>query len=390
MRCLYPIEGTGGGAVTHALTLAEHLPKHGIQPILAFFLDGPSVNKAQDLRLDYRLVPWRFGLDFTLAWRLNKILREEDVDIIHTHTITGSFYSHMANFLYPQRLLFITTVHSFIIDELEGHTGMTFSDWSRYKRDLYLRRFVDQFIVVSDHLQNTLRKDGVPENKIVRIRHGIGIPNKDCCLKETAAKLELNIGRDKVVVGTVGRLVEVKNHKLFLKAAKRVLTSVQNIAFLIVGDGPLRQSLERLAQDLCIEDSVIFVGWQNEIGDFLKTIDIFVSCSITESQGLAILEAMAVSKPVIAADVNQLGETVIDGKTGLLIASNDLDGLVNAILTLVSDVTLRNELGRAGRQLVEGKHSIERMVRETAELYTRLYKEKCRQQSTRKGISCRQ
>jgi len=387
MRCLYPIEGTGGGAVTHVLTLAEHLPKYGVQPVLLFFLDGPSVNRAKELGLNYRLIPWRFSLDFTLVWRLRKTIQEEGIDIVHAHTITGSFYSHLARFLCPRSLLFITTVHSFIIDELEGHTGVTVKDLLRYKRDLYLRRFVDHFIVVSDNLQDTLRKEGVADNKVIRIRHGIVAPTKDCCLEEDSTKSELNTGRDKIVVGTVGRLVEVKNHELFLMAAKKVLASVQDVAFVIVGDGPLRQPLERLAHDLGIEDSVVFTGWQNEIGDFLKIMDIFVSCSITESQGLAILEAMALSKPVIAADVNQLGETVIDGRTGLLIASNDLDALVNAMLTLVSDANLRNELGEGGRQLVESKHSVERMVQETARLYNRLYEEKYRLHSTRKEMN---
>lgn len=373
MKCLFPIEGTGGGAVTHALTLAEHLPEYGIEPVIAFFLDGPSVIQAQGLGLEYRLISWRSSFDFSLIRRLGRLIDEERIEIVHTHTITGSFYGHMACFLCSSRpLLFVTTVHSFIIDELKGSTGVSFKDWLRYRRDLFFRRFVDHFVVVSEKLGDTLKDQGVPHNRITFIGHGIDISKKGDSLRGDAIRSRHGISPDQILLGTVGRMVEVKNHRFFLLGAQKVLETLPEMVFVLVGDGPLRGSLERLAEELGIRDAVVFTGWTNQVEEYLVAFDIFVSCSITESQGLSILEAMSLEKAVVATDVDQISETVIDGETGVLVPPNDLEALARGIIRLGSDQNLRKALGKKARRLVEMRYSLQSMVKQTAALYEAL------------------
>ena len=167
LKILYFIEGTGGGAVTHVLDLANLLPRDRMQTLLIFFLNGPSVKKAEELNLDYKLIPWKFPFDFTLIWRLRQIIKAEAIDIVHTHTITGNFYSRIACLLSPIPVISITTVHSFLVDELKGTNRMTFKDLLRYKRERYTSCLTDHFVAVSNALQNKMVQDSIPQQKML-------------------------------------------------------------------------------------------------------------------------------------------------------------------------------------------------------------------------------
>jgi len=144
------IEGNGGGAVTHVLTLARLLNPKDFAVTVAFFEDGPSVKLAVRLGLNARLILRRFDFDVTMAFRLSRLVREEKIDILHSHTITGNFYARWASLLIRRRPIIITTVHSFVIDEMKGGTQITFRDYLRYKREVWLSGMSDHFVAVSN------------------------------------------------------------------------------------------------------------------------------------------------------------------------------------------------------------------------------------------------
>lgn len=377
MRVLYPIEGEGGGAVTHVLTLARELMKRKIQTYIVFLTLGPCVGIARNLGLSHILMPCKFFPDVTVVWKLSKIIQLEKIDIVHTHTVRGNFYGRIATLVSRRHTISVTTVHSFLIDELGGSTNLRLKQKLLHKREVCTCKFVDQFISVSRNLGGKLLEDGIPATKVKVITHGIPIPGKADIISShntiNTIRGEYNINENETVVGIIGRLVPVKNHRLFLMAAEKVLRTIPNVKFLIVGDGHMRYYLKQLARDLNVSDSVIFSGWRNDIEECIKAIDILVLCSTTESQGLVILEAMSFLKPVIATDVNEIGDTVIDGETGLLIPPNDLNALAEAILKLIYNKDLAGKLGEQGRSLVEKEYSLEKMINEIANLYRSLY-----------------
>lgn len=380
IRVLYFIEGTGGGAETYALNLANLMPKEEIRPLIVFFLNGPSVERARDIGLTYKLIPWKFSLDPTLIWRLWKLLREEKIDIIHTHTITGNFYGRIAAKL-SGNIIIVTTVHSFVIPEMRGNTKVSLKDKLRYKRDIWLSGTSDQFIAVIKGLRKKLIEIGISERRIAVIRHGVESPEispPSSC--KDSLRNEFNVAKDDAVVGIVGRLIPLKNHQLFLKVAKEVLKVRPKAKFLIIGDGILKKYLIRLAKNLDISRNVIFTGWRNDINECYQLIDILVLCSISESQPFAILEAMAQSKPVVAVDINEITETVIHGETGLIVPFNDVKALVDAILILVDNRSMARQMGEKGRESIEKKFSVMKMVEETASLYYKLYSKRIAEQ----------
>lgn len=370
MRVLQVIEGEGGGAVTHVLNLSKQLKERGFYVIVGFITPGPSVAVAQKLELDCIQLTCRFFPDIFLIYKLITLIHGKRIDLIHTHTMRGNFYGRICSLLSSQPVKCVTTVHSFIIDELGGSEEIGFKDRLIYKRELFTRQTVEKFIVVSEKLKEKLMEEGVGEKNVEVITHGIEIPKvKSLSSGYNRIRKEFGLRVDEVVVGIIGRLVPVKNHALFLRAAKRVLDSVDNVKFLVVGDGYLRNDLEETANRLRISQSVIFIGWKNDINEAFKAIDMLVLCSTTETQGLVVLEALSFAKPVIATDINQISETVINGSTGVLVPLNDVTALSRAIMELAANSRLRRTLGRKGRDFVKKEYSLKNMADKTVNLY---------------------
>ncbi len=141
------------------------------------------------------------------------------------------------------------------------------------------------------------------------------------------------------------------------------------ISLVVVGDGPERSNLEKLARELGLGSRVHFLGYRSDVNKILPQFDIFTLPSFGEGFGLVLLEAMVCSKPVVASDVMSIPEIVQQGQTGLLVPTQDVSALAEALDTLIADPELRDRFGKAGFQRVRTEFTIERMVRKTAEVY---------------------
>jgi glycosyltransferase involved in cell wall biosynthesis len=160
---------------------------------------------------------------------------------------------------------------------------------------------------------------------------------------------------------------------LLIKAAKRLSKESDNIKFLIVGDGPLFKSLNAMAVDMGIEDRVRFTGWRNDIENLMPAIDIYAIASRgPEGLNLSVLEAMAFEKPVVGTDISGISEIVIDSESGVLVPPSDFESLADGLLRLVREPESRKRMARRGRELVEERYSVDRMVASTFELYRKL------------------
>jgi len=178
--------------------------------------------------------------------------------------------------------------------------------------------------------------------------------------------------------------VPLKNHDIFLKAARLVRDSTNNVVFLLVGDGPLIARNKRLAKDLKLDGAVIFTGWRTDIDRIMPALDILVMCSRVEGLNVSILEAMACGKPVVGTNVKGIRELVTDGKDGVLIPVGDPSSLARAILDLINNPQTAARMGLHGRRKVERSYSVEGLI----DAYTRLYYEvssQCKAGSLERG-----
>ncbi len=192
-------------------------------------------------------------------------------------------------------------------------------------------------------------------------------------LSDNTLRDELKISEHIQLVGMVANMYhEIKGHRYFLEAAKLIVESRNDVEFVLVGDGWLRNSLENMAHDLGIAGKVHFLGTRSTMPPIISSFAVSVLCSTSEGFSNVILESMASAKPVVATLVGGSAEMVIDGVTGYLIPPADSSALASSIITMLNNPSKSYEMGIAGKNEVNMRFSVQAMVAGYEKLYHRL------------------
>jgi len=238
------------------------------------------------------------------------------------------------------------------------------------RKDIRLLKAANLFVnvvVANSHAvqQRTIQVEGIKREKTRVIHNGISLDD----FKTTSGKKD-----DRhPVVGIIANLNRpVKRVDLFIKAAALVHKALPDAAFWIVGDGYLRPDLERLSSTLGLNSGLSFLGRRDDVKALLSQMTIGVICSDSEGLSNSIMEYMASGLPVVATDVGGNPELIEDGKTGFLIKPNDRQKLGESISILLEERRIARKMGAAGRESLQNKFSIEKMVGEYRELYRSL------------------
>jgi glycosyltransferase involved in cell wall biosynthesis len=336
--------------------------------------------------------------DAVTVWKLFRLFLRERPDIVHTHTAKAGTVGRTAGFLYrwltpgaligkPRRCKFVHTYH--------GHVFHSYYGRRRTQLFLTIERLLaklvtDRLIVVSKQQRSEIgEKFGVgrPEQfRVVPLGMDLGVFAEHA---ERRAKFrhELCIPDDALLIGIVGRLTEIKNHQMFLNVVAR-LKAIDPacrrqgaVRFIVIGDGGLRESLERQQHALGLEKDVIFVGSRKDPEYFYPALDIVALTSKNEGTPLTLIEAMANARPVVATSVggvvDLLGDVVEDGpyqvcRRGIAVPADDEEAFVTALSRIIRDRSLRQELGDAGLEFVEVNYSKERLFEDIKDLYAEL------------------
>ena len=242
-----------------------------------------------------------------------------------------------------------------------------------------LDRITDAYIAVADsHGQFLHDFEGFPSDKVHVIRNGVdcrrfGGHQAAAAQHRRSVIDEFDFNSDCTIVGIVAALRSEKNHRLFVEAAAEVLRQHPSTEFLIVGDGPCRGEIEDCIERLGVDRRVHLLGNRSDTPRLLAAMDIFALTSLNEASPVSILEALACRTPVVATDVGSVRETVRHNETGMLVQSEDLEGLTDALNQLIADPKRRSRYGAAGRQLVVETGSLESMIAG----YTDLIEQSC-------------
>ncbi|MCS6805703.1 MAG: glycosyltransferase [Acidobacteriota bacterium] len=249
--------------------------------------------------------------------------------------------------------------------------------WKGQAMLLLAQQYIDMTIVESElNRQVALKHYKLDPHRTVTIYHGIDLRRFDAGVDDQQTRCALGLTSGDMVIGAVGRLTAQKAYDVLLAAAAIARKEFASLKCVIVGDGPMRGALQRLARELHLTEEVIFTGYRRDVPALLRIFDVFVLPSRFEGLPLSILEAMAAGKPVIASAVDGIPEVVVDGETGLLIAPNEPQALANAMLRLARNPLEAQIMGQAGRRRVEALFNQERMVTETERLYQALLQSK--------------
>jgi glycosyltransferase involved in cell wall biosynthesis len=282
------------------------------------------------------------------------VVRRE-VDIIHalmdysTNTAIASLISRRTGvpFVYSVQGMG-TRTGRFVVDALAESYDWTMERW--------ISGNAKKLIVLSRSLISRTRKLGVEDSKVVVIPSGVDplvYDPRQPDVKRKAERLreDLGIGKDDVVIGFVGRLVPAKGLSHLLAAAKRLQTEFPSAVLLIVGDGPQKTELQRIAGDLKLR--TVFTGYQNDTPPYYAIMDIFTLPSLFEGLPGVVLEAMAMEKAVIATNVGGTSDLVVNGENGFLVPTNDTEQIASCLKELVSNEDLREKMGKIGRSIVQ-------------------------------------
>jgi glycosyltransferase involved in cell wall biosynthesis len=348
---------TWRGGQNQVLQLVTGLESLGHPTWLVAHARGELKRRAQEGMRFVGFSP-RSEFDVQAAWQLGRVLRDVKPDVVHAHDPMGvalvAMALQMQNGRGPQPLVVAARRVDF---HLKRHA---FSKW-KY-------RHVDVFIAASDVIGHILEKDGIPREKIVTVHDGVNISLID---RQPAVDVhtEFWLPHGSPVVGNVAALAPHKGHKHLVAAAKLVVQAVPDARFLIVGEGELKDTLERQIKHLALERHVVLTGFRPDALSLMKSFDLFAMSSVTEGLGSAVLEAMTCSRAVVSTRAGGLPEAVVDGETGRLVPTHDEPALAHAIVELLQNPERRVAMGAAGRRRVIDQFSVEHMVEATLETY---------------------
>ncbi len=352
-----------GGAETLLVELVRRMDRSRFAPELCClkYFDRLGEVLAQEVPAFTGLLAHKY--DVAVLWRLRRLVRRRRVDAVVTVGTGGDkmFWGRLAAWLAGVPVV-CSALHS---TGLPDHV-----EWLNRR----LAPITDAFIAVAGpHGRYLAEHEGCPPRKVRVIPNGVDTQRFRPRWPNAALRAEFRLPPDAPVAGIVAALRPEKNHELFLRAAALVREKLPAARFLVVGDGPRRAKLEALARELTLHDSVRFLGTRPDVHEVLSLLDVLVLTSHMEANPVSILEAMAAEKPVVATRVGSVPETVRDGKTGYLVAPGDARGAADRVTELLVDRERAAAFGRAGREEVLARWSIERMVEGYQDLLAGIY-----------------
>jgi glycosyltransferase involved in cell wall biosynthesis len=371
-RILYAIENIfyGGGERAFAQI---------INSLEAYVACLPGGEFTEKIKGSAKVLPFdlRNRFDFVNIIRLVKIIKKNNIEIVHSQGGRADFFARVAG-----RLARVRSVISTMAMPVEGFdVGLT-RKIIYIGLDRFSERFVDRFIVVSEALRNRLiERHRIPSKKIVKIYNGVETDSVSRCQMSDVkmkTRQEFMIPEDAMLVGTIGRLVWQKGLPYFIQAIKEIQASgkMQEARYLIVGEGKERKRLERIVKKYGLGDKVIFTGFRTNVKEILSSLDVFVLASIREGQPIILLEAMAMETPIVATDIEGVNETITDGLTGILVPPQNPMALAEAIVCLLKDKRKAQEMGQAGRTVVGEKFNLKDKMEQHKRLYESMVVEK--------------
>lgn len=371
-----------GGSAENTLLTASGVNKEKFKAAL---ISGNTNDPRKEIanfitqeEIDYILLPElvrqiAFLKDIKAFWKIYGFIKKEGFDIVHTHTSKAGILGRWAAKLAGTKII-VHTPH--------GHIFYGYFSWFKTKLFIYLERLTalitDRIITLTyrgkeEHLKYRIARP----DKFVPIYSGIEVEKftnfKVDIIKE---KERLNIPPDTPVIGTVSRLEPIKGIQYLISCLPDIVKVFPALKVFIVGDGSQRETLEHYVKNLNLSESVIFKGECEDIRQILSIFGIFILPSLNEGMGRCLLEAQALGVPVVATKVGGIPEVVKDGLTGTLVPARNPKVMAEAIINLLKNRTLREDMSRQAKGWIGNKFSAEDMVLKITGLYEELIRKK--------------
>lgn len=359
-------EKTWRGGQGQVALLMSGLAQRGVHVELAAPAGSAIALKAAESGITVRPLPIAGGADARAVWTLRRYIREGGFDIVHCH----SSHAHGAAWL------------AFALARRGGTSGrerprlvvsrrVDFPVGRNGVSALKYRRGVDMFLAISTGVRRVLLDAGVIEKRVALVPSGIDLGKFDGIGDASSLEKEFGIGESATVIGNVAALAPHKSQADFVRAAGIIKKEIPGARFFIVGEGELRADLEALIRELGLERDVTLTGFRRDVLALLSMFDCFVLSSYLEGLCTSIMDAQVLGVPVVATRTGGVPDLVEDGRTGLLVAPRDPNGLAAGVVRMLGDGELRSRCVRNAKEKTTS-YDYRRMVAQTLAAYRSL------------------
>lgn len=362
---LHAIETGGpGGAETVLRDLVSNLDPARFRSLVVLPEGSWLPSQLRERNVPHFIVNSRAWYDLKLPREMIKVVRGEQVDLIHSHLPDQNFYSCLVGRL-MRRPVVVTYHGAPWLSEGDG-ARRAFKSW-------FVARSANAVVTVSDYLKSLFTGAGFPAKRMTRIYNGVDL-SRFTSAGSSRLRAELGCPATARLVGMVANLRRAKGYEYFVRAAAKIVADFPEIHFVAAGeiDERIGARIRGLIQELGLEGKFSLLGFRPNVAEVLKDLDVFVLSSVSEGLSIATIEAMAAGKAVVVTRSGGPEEIVEDNETGLLVPAANADTLASGIGELLRDPAKARRLGENARAAVERTFSMKRMVADYEAVYLNL------------------
>ncbi len=354
------------------LSLIENLDEEMFEFAVASAPDGPLIGKLKEMKIKHYAIPKLIRkitiFDIFVFWRLYRIFRINNFDIVHTHSSKTGFIGRITARFAGIKVV-IHTIHGFPFNPFQPLTKQIFFELL----EKIAAFFCDKAISVNKtERQLAIEKHIIPENKILTIYNGID----EASPWSEIFRKEFGFHKDDKIFGSVSRFSKQKNIISMIKIAIEIVEANDKIKFVFIGDGELWEDAKKMVRSKNLSAEILLPGWKSSVVNWLAFFDVFILYSLWEGLSLSILEAMSTGLPIIASDIKGNNELVKNGYNGFLVKIGNKDSFVKNILWISTHDRERDEMSKNSLKLVREKFALNRFIESYKNLYINLYQSK--------------
>jgi glycosyltransferase involved in cell wall biosynthesis len=345
------------GAERHLVILSESLRRLGHNVTAVCPPGGWLSEQLRASGVPALEIPMHGFTSVRAPFTIRSFARRHEIDLIHTHLTRATYMGYLAGMI--SKVPVVSTVHV----------------WSRDFAYRYLPRHNHWYVAVSDYMRGVLLDRGLPASRVQTVYNGTQFAAPDFLIPAGAlsVRAELGLPADSELIGLFGRVDAFKGHPILVRAVRSIVAHCPRAYFVFVGHAEpgIQQALWEMASSDGFSDRLRFTGVRDDVPRLMEAMDVITLPSLTEACSMAIIEAMAVGKPIVATRAGGNLELVQDGVTGLLVERTP-ESLAKAITELMLNPTRRVAMGEAGKQRADKSFSASAMALNMESLYRRI------------------
>ena len=369
------VDGNFGGVERNILTLAHGFDKSRYTPVIVGLgQEGELLRQGREAGIETEFISMKSRLQTPrAAGLLAGIAHNRQADLLHTFGLRSNMIA-----AWIRRFHKINSIPWMIrlpnINSTDYRNPLR--SWFSHGLNNALIRRADALQVISPQLKAYMESLKNRPTNIFTIFNGVDPERFDPSLFNRSIRADHKLNEDTVLLGSVGRLDSIKAYDILINAFADLKHECDNLALMLVGDGPQRPTLQKMIDDYNLQDSIFITGFKEDVRPYLAAFDIYVCSSHSEGVPMAMLEAMSMALPVVSTRVGGIESLIEEDSTGALIPAGNMDALIEAIKSFLSDRDKMQVYGNNARQSIIQKFSVQRMVQSVEQMYDDMIEKK--------------